>query len=59
MFAVDPSTGWLAVHFDLDDSGERGPYKVEVIVDVDNVDVPKNPPYQGWDGTMPDLPADL
>ena len=59
VFSVDQTTGWLTLHFDLDDSGPREPYRVEVIVEPDEVEIAKKPPYQGWDGVMPDPPPDL
>jgi hypothetical protein len=31
--AIDRTTGWVTVHFDLDDSGAREPYRVEAITE--------------------------
>jgi hypothetical protein len=47
----------LTLHFELDDSGPREPYRVEMIVEAPDVDPAKRPPYRGWDGIMPDPPS--
>jgi len=47
VISVDGTTGWLTLHFDLDDSGAHEPYRVEVIVEPDDVDPAEPPPLQG------------
>ena len=59
VLSVDRTSGWITLHFDLDDSGAHQPYRVEVIVERDDIDPAEPPPYKGWDGVMPEPPPDL
>ncbi|HMJ37095.1 MAG TPA: hypothetical protein VK501_24535 [Baekduia sp.] len=46
IFSINRATGWVTVHFDLDDSGQKEPYRVEAIVEPDMLTM----------GTRPSLP---
>ena len=35
IYAIDPTTGWVTIHFDLEDSGPKQPFRVEAIVDAE------------------------
>jgi hypothetical protein len=35
IYAIDRTTGWVTIHFDLVDSGPKQPFRVEAIVDAD------------------------
>jgi hypothetical protein len=59
VFAVDRTTSWLTLHFDLEDSGPREPYRVELIVGPKEVEPTRRPRYGGWDGTLPHPPTGL
>lgn len=54
VFGIDATAGWLTLHFDLDESGPREPYRVEVIVEPKDIEPTQKPAYQGWDGVTPD-----
>src|SRR5215211_7301163 len=59
IFAVERNTGWLTLHFELEDSGPREPFRVELIASSEDVEPAGKPPYKGWGGEMPDPPPDL
>lgn len=44
VFDVETSTGWVTVHFDLEDSGPREPYRVEAIVEPGSLTSASRPP---------------
>ena len=59
IFGIEETPRWLTLHFALDDSGPREPYRVEIIVGEDAVEPTDPPPRHGWDGVMAPPPADL
>jgi hypothetical protein len=59
IFGIDGTTGWLTLRLDLGDAGPLQPRRVELIVGPEQVEPATKPPYQGWDGTLPDPPSGL
>jgi hypothetical protein len=59
VFSLNETLGWLTLHYDLDYSGAHEPYRVELVVEPDDVESAEPPPFQGFDGTMPDPHPDL
>jgi hypothetical protein len=47
VFSMDRTTGWITVHFDLEDSGSLQPYRIEAITEPEFLTAaqrPKPPP---------------
>jgi hypothetical protein len=43
VFSIDRTTGWITVHFDLDGSGPREPYRVEAITEREMLTAARRP----------------
>lgn len=43
VFSIDVKTGWVTVHFDLDDSGPREPYRIEAITEAEKLATARRP----------------
>jgi hypothetical protein len=41
--SIDRTLGWVTIHFDLDDSGPKQPYRVEAIVEPETLTIGKRP----------------
>lgn len=43
VFSIDTATGWVTIHFDLDESGPRQPYRIQAITESQMLSAARRP----------------